>query len=123
MRVYVPDEFCHVLRFLRIRYGWSMHRIASLVGYTPGFISKLEGGGRYPTYTGVQKIANAMGLKGKDRELFFLAAGYVPPEERQKRMAELWREVIGKELEEDAHTTTGSGENSGGIVGSSGADR
>lgn len=92
-----PREFRIVFRALRMRHGLTLYRLAKRMGYTPGYLSRLESGSRYPTYLCVQRCASEMHLHGEEREALFLAAGFVPPEERAQRLAQLWSSVVVRE--------------------------
>jgi transcriptional regulator with XRE-family HTH domain len=73
-----PTTFGALVRYLRIERGMLLADLAKEAGISPGYISRIENGQRYPTRAEtVKRIALSLDT---DADELFLLANQVPPD-------------------------------------------
>lgn len=71
------DRFGLELRYWRERQALSQSRLADLIGYSHGAISRLESGSRAPSRASALVLADALCIAGVDRLRFLSLAGVI----------------------------------------------
>lgn len=72
--------FATALQKQRMRRKLSLGALARLAGLSAPALSRWERGTRMPNVGSVRQLADAMRLDGEERDTFFLAAGFAPPQ-------------------------------------------
>jgi transcriptional regulator with XRE-family HTH domain len=66
------EAVCRRLRALRIEKGLTLEALATLSGFTKGYLSRIENGGKAPPIASLARIGRAL---GQDLSYFFLEDG------------------------------------------------
>ncbi len=88
------ENFGQMLRRLRSDKGWTLRDMAKQVEATFAYLSQIEAGLAKPSQELVVRVADAFGLRDKEREEFIFVARQIP--EQIQKIAQNFPQVAPK---------------------------